>query len=98
MRNEPGDTMHVEFELPLEIGHRLLHLHIEAMARETSELYGADADGNRGMMMTGLDLETLEFWAYDSRGKDLTAKIKARRPKEYQSLERMVWQYLEDEY
>lgn len=88
---------HVEFEIPLQIEHRILNLQIEAIAHVTSELYGADADGNRGIMMTGIDPDSLEFWAYDSRGNELGKKIKIRRPKDYRTLKQMVLLYLEDE-
>jgi hypothetical protein len=65
--------MSVEFKTEIEIKGRIIKVFVEAEGSFVRDLYGADADGNRGDWRT--EIEDVELDIRDRRGNDLTNKI-----------------------
>lgn len=76
--------MNTEFEYELEIEGHVIHVTVEAEARMYRDLYGADADGNRGEWRTEMD--DLEIKIVDGRGKDITEKLSKKYKSEYEQI------------
>ena len=64
----------IEFDIDIEIKRKNLRVFIEADGRVFEDVYGADADGNRGE--TRVYCDDLELSIRDFRGNDLTEDIK----------------------
>lgn len=76
--------IHTEFEDEIYIKHHTLNVYVLFTARVTKEMYGQDADGNRGEMVTEID--EVEFKAMDSRDNDISRKLRLKYPKVYEQL------------
>lgn len=65
--------MNIEFETTIEIGNRDMQVIVKASAHIFQDLYGADADGNRGEMRSEID--DFDMKVFDLRGNDITTKL-----------------------
>ena len=88
--------MNTEFEYDLEIENHTLKVTVEAEARMYRDLYGADADGNRGEWR--VEMDDLEITVTDSRGKDITEKLEKKFKKKYEEIMEKAEEELYEHY
>lgn len=77
--------MTLEFGYKLEVENHILELMIEATGTVYSEMYGCDADGNRGEMRDYVD-DDFEIKIFDSMGNDITDKIHKKYEWDYDKI------------
>lgn len=77
--------MNIEFETTIDINGRELNVLVQADGHVYRDLYGADADGNRGEWRTEVD--DFEMTVLDGHGKDISVKLRADYPGEWQRLD-----------
>ncbi len=92
--------MSIEFEYELDINGHIIKAYIEAEGSiDTDPDYGADADGNRGVKRHFL--EDFSFKVFDSRGNEITAKLREKFSMEYKWAESRaedeLWSQFENE-
>ena len=61
-----------------------INVEVDAQALVYKEQYGEDADGNRGVMRTFI--EDVNMRVYDSRGHELSSRLKYRYPDSWDML------------
>jgi hypothetical protein len=88
--------MNIEFETTIEIQGRELHVMVQADGHVYTHNYGEDADGNRGELRTEVD--DFEMTVLDGHGKDISVKLRAEYPNEWQRLDEMAADKLIDAY
>jgi hypothetical protein len=74
----------IQIDHEININGHILSVAIDASAHIYKELYGADADGNRGEMRT--ELEILEIKITDSLGNDITEKFSKKYQAEFDDI------------
>jgi hypothetical protein len=86
----------IEFEHTLEMNGHELHVTVEADGKVYTDLYGADADGNRGEWRTECD--DVEFTIKDARGNDITEKVRTKWVAEFDAIDELAADKLIDAY
>jgi len=86
----------IEFTYSLEIGHRALHVVVNANASFYTENYGEDADGNRGEMRTYAD--DMEVEVFDLSGKNISEKLLKKYPHAWSTLDELAYEKLSEAY
>ena len=82
--------MNILFDTHIEIKGHQLEVQVQGEAILSRELYGQDADGNRGEWMTFVDI--LEITVLDQRENDITKKLEKNWKAEFDKL----WSKAED--
>lgn len=88
--------MKTEFEYRMEINNKILMLLIQAEGSVWTELYGADADGNRGVFQTFC--EVADYKALDLRGNDVGKKIDSKYPDISEDIQVVAEEKLRQDY
>lgn len=63
----------IEFSYEIEIKTRPLEVYCVADIESYMDIYGQDADGNRGVMFEAFECKKIKV--YDSRNNDITTKL-----------------------
>ena len=82
--------MHYEKEDIISVGNRELKVLVQLSGKPYTELYGQDADGNRGILRTYVD--DIEVTILDQRNNDITNKLILRHN---YVIENIIEQYME---
>lgn len=81
-------TFSNEYQTWCWINNRELNILVSYEISASRETYGADYDGNRGQKAYFFD--SAIFSVFDLSGHDITAKLKAKYPSAYQSIEQEI--------
>jgi len=85
----------LEFSTEVNMDYKPIYVTVMAKGKVWREMYGADADGNRGEMRTEVEILDVKF--LNSEGKDVTEVVESFDPNNVDHLlEEIEQKFLED--